>query len=176
MSSSATRRMRTPRSFTSEPRFSPWVDSSKYTTKRSGLAKKLIPPNESSAMMPSANAPITNAPTMDGLTLVFMADSWAGRILRSAQNDRTNLSDASWLRQQVPSAQKFRHARIAAVHGQFARRALGDDPLGHPVQHDNPVRETEDRRQLVRHDHDGGAEGVTNLPDELIELPRSHRI
>jgi hypothetical protein len=65
------RAVRHPRNFTGEPSVRPWIDSSKYTTKRCGFAKILTPPNVNTAITPSANAPITNEPMMVGLTLVF---------------------------------------------------------------------------------------------------------
>ena len=49
----------------------PGIDSSKLTTNRCGFENRLKLPNDSRAMTPSAKAPMTNAPTIPGLTLVF---------------------------------------------------------------------------------------------------------
>src|SRR4051812_23156892 len=115
-----TRPTRTPRNFTGEPRSRPWIDSSKYTTNRSGREKKLMPPNENSATRQRTSAPRTNKPTTAGLTLVFTRkEGYEGAGLRG----RLVLTDTGF--RIFATAEEFADAGIRAFVEQHARVALG---------------------------------------------------
>src|SRR5688572_21594362 len=66
------------------------------------------------------------------------------RILRYPRNDKPFLFGASSLRQHIHPPQKFHHARVAAVHGEFAGLTLRDDSLVGSIKHDDPVGKFED--------------------------------
>src|SRR5437762_276983 len=119
--------------------------------KRSGLVKKEMPPKESSARTHNVNAPITNAPTTAGLTLVFtQLFYWIDQSSMQASEPNNSLAGR---REYIGAPKKFCHPWVATLRCQGLGITLRDDSLGGAVQHDHPVGNAENRRQFVGNDH-----------------------
>src|SRR6187551_2315519 len=137
--------------------------------KRCGRENRLNPPKESNAITPNARAPRTNMPTTAGLTLVFtrrlvsgLAVKWTGF---SGSEDEL-----------VAAKEKFGDAGVPTLFRQRPRGALGDHALLAAIEHDDAIGDAKDRGQFVGNDHQGGAEGVAHLQDQLVQLAESHRV
>src|SRR5689334_4086136 len=121
-----------------------------------GRWKSFPDPQIVTARTPSAIAPTTNAPITTGLAFLPMA----------------------WLRSgALPTpGQKVLHPRVRRVREELARRPRGGDRPALGVEEDAVVADREDARQLVRHHHDGGAQAVAQLEDQVVEPARADRI
>src|SRR5262249_60662867 len=110
-------------------------------------ASRTIP----TAATPRITAPTTKAPMTVVLARLLMRSS--GVALCTAREEAAD--------------------RIVAVVQQLLGIAsCRDGPRLHVEEHTR-VRDGEDTRQLVGHDHDRGAEAVAQLEDQLVEEPRA---
>src|SRR6478735_1888833 len=137
--------------------------------KRCGREKRLSPPNDSRAITPKAKAPRTNMPTTAGLTLVFTR-----RVVSGMTVKWTGFSGS--MDELVPAMEELHDPRVAALGRERARIALGDDAFLAAIEHDDAVGDAEDRGELVRNDHQGGAKRVAHLQDQFVQLARCHRV
>src|SRR5208337_735295 len=103
-----------------------------------------------------AMAPITNPPISAGLTRLPTGPS-----LRALFEVRT---------------EKSLYGRNIAMVAQFARIALRDHPARYPVEERGVVCDHEDAREVVRDDHNRGAQAVAELDDQFIEESGAYRI
>src|SRR2546427_8852017 len=101
------------------------------------------------ATMVSAIAPITKAPMSAGFARLPMGSSF------------------------LAPREELAHARVGRVRQQLLRRAGGDHRTAVRVEEDAIVRDREDARELVGHDHDRRAEAVAQLEDQLVQAARA---
>src|SRR6267142_3917726 len=141
----------TPRNSTGEPTDSPVIEPEKNITNVSRFWKNLPDPKTVMPAAASATAPITKAPI-----IVFFA----------------------WLAMDRPFAagQEVEHPGVLRFGQEPLRVARGDHRLALAVEEHRVVCDGEDARQLVRHDHDGGAEAVAEIEDQVVEAPRAQRV
>src|SRR5262245_48736376 len=76
----------------------------------------------------------------------------------------------------LAAPQERPHHRVRAFVAQPFRRATGDHGPGVRVEKHRIVRDGENTRELVRYDHHGGAETVTQLEDQIVEPARADGI
>src|SRR6266436_6638663 len=146
-----TRPTLTPRNSTGEPTESPVIEPEKNITYVNRFWKNLPDPKTTMATAASATAPTTKAPIS-----VFLACLATARLLAPGQEGP--------------------HPRILRFGQKLLRVARSDHRLAFPVQEHRVVADGEDAGELVRHDHDGGAEAVAQIEDEVVEPPRAHRV
>src|SRR6266568_331822 len=141
----------TPLNSTGEPTESPVIDPEKNITKVCRFWKNLPDPRTVTATTASATAPTTKPPISVLLACLATPRPFA-------------------------PGQEREHAGVARFGQQLLRVAGGDDRLALAVEEDRVVGDGEDAREFVRHHHDGGAEAVPELEDEIIEVSRAHRV
>src|SRR5712664_721860 len=141
----------TPLNSTGEPTDSPVIEPEKNITKVNRFWKNLPDPKTTMATTASAMAPTTKAPIS-----VFLDCLATARLLATGQEGA--------------------HARVLRFGQKLLRVARSDHRLAFPVQEDRVVADGKDAGELVRHDHDGGAEAVAQIEDEIVEPPRAHRV
>src|SRR5262249_42589419 len=141
----------TPLNSTGEPTDSPVIEPEKNITNVSRFWKNLPDPKIVMPAAASATAPTTNVPIS-----VFLA----------------------WLAMAPPLAagQEVDHPGVVRSRQQLPRVARGDHRLAPAVQKHRVVCDGEDAGELVRHDHDGGAEAVAEIEDQLVQPPRADRV
>src|SRR5207249_11282235 len=75
-----------------------------------------------------------------------------------------------------PAGEELPHARVGRACQELLRRARGDHRAAVSVEEDAVVRNREDAGKLVRDDHDGRAEALAQLEDQLVEPTGADRI
>src|ERR1700750_1454557 len=145
-----TRPTLTPLNSTGEPTDSPVIEPEKNITKVIRFWKNCPDPKTTTAAAASATAPTTNPPTT-----VFFACLPMARLLGARE--------------------KRDHPGVLLFGDEAARVARADHGLARAVEEHGVVGDGEDARQLVGHDHDGGAEAVAQIEDQLVEPPRPGR-
>src|SRR2546427_7772902 len=141
----------TPLNSTGEPTDSPVIEPEKYMTNVSRFWKNLPEPKTVMPAAASATAPTTNAPMS-----VFLACLPTVHLL--------------------PAGQEGPHPRILRSGQELFRVARGDHRLALAVEEHRVVGDGEDALELVRHHHDGGAEAVPQIEDQVVEPPRAQRV
>src|SRR6184192_1796662 len=104
------------------------------------------------ATTPSTSAPITNAPMTAGFTRLPMMAPFC------------------------PAREELPHARVGRAREQLLRRAGGDHRTAFGVEEDAVVGDREDARELMGDDHDGRAEALAQLEDQLVEPAGADRV
>src|SRR5262245_41701236 len=74
------------------------------------------------------------------------------------------------------AGQELADAFVRRVRQKLARWTAGADGAHGGVEKDRFIADAEDARQLVRHDHEGAAQAVAQLADELVEPARRDRV
>src|SRR6266851_1644620 len=138
----------TPLNLTGEPIDSPVIEPSKNITNRSRFWKNLPDPKTRMATAASATAPTTNPPIT-----VFLACLATARLLAAGQEGE--------------------HPGVLRFGQELLRVARGDHRLALGVEKHRVVPDGEDARELVRHHHNGGAEAVAQIEDQVVESPRA---
>src|SRR5712671_6531028 len=141
----------TPLNSTGEPTDSPVIEPEKNITKVNRFWKNLPDPKTTMATTASATAPTTKAPIT-----VFLVCLATARLLAAGQEGA--------------------HPQVLRFGQKLLRITRSDHRLAFPVQEHRVVADGKDAGELVRHDHDGGAEAVAQIEDEIVEPPRAHRV
>src|SRR4051812_6552215 len=141
----------TPRNSTADPTDSPVIEPEKNVTKVYRLWKNLPDPKTVMPRMASATAPTTNPPMS-----VFRAWLATARLFAAGQEGE--------------------HPGVLRSGQELLRVARGDDRLALPIEKHGVVTDGEDARELMCHDHDGGAQAVAQIEDEVVEPPRADRV
>src|SRR5439155_9261500 len=100
----------------------------------------------------STTAPITKAPMTAGFTRLPMLAPFC------------------------PAGEELPHAWVGRACQELLRRARGDHRAALGVEEDAVVRNREDAGKLVRDDHDGRAEALAQLEDQVVEPKGADRI
>src|SRR5262249_4319455 len=140
-----------PLNFTGAPTLSPLTSPLKNRTAGYTWRKKRPEPKIPTAATPRITAPTTNAPMMVVLARLLMCSSRI--VLCTAREERTD--------------------RIVSVLQQLLWIAPCRDGSRLDVEEDTGIRDGEDTRQLVGHDHDRGAEAAAQLEDQLVQEARA---
>src|SRR5262245_55842356 len=119
--------------------------------------------NNSSPHTPSVRAMTMNNPIVVGLAFLLM--EWKG-FNRYSRRPGGGFA----------ARQKLPHIRVGRIRQQIARVALGPHGARVGVEKHRVVRDGEDTLQLVRDDHEGGAEAVAQLEDQFVQVARTDRI
>src|SRR6185369_1494186 len=141
----------TPLNSTGEPTERPVIDPEKNMTSVGRCWKSRPDPKTVSATTASATAPTTKPPMTVLLACLAMP-----RLLAP--------------RQERP------HAWVPRARQELLRIARRDRRPRPGVQEDGVVGDGEDAGELVRDHHHRRAEAVAQLEDEVVEVPRAHRV
>src|SRR5262249_2589773 len=141
----------TPLNLTGEPTDSPVIEPEKYITFVNRFSKNLPDPKTTTPVTASATAPTTKAPMSVLLGCLAMAR------LSTAGEERM-------------------HPGVLRFGQELLRISRGDHALALAVEEHRVVANGEDARQLVGHHHDGGAEAVTQIEDEVVQAAGSDRV
>src|SRR6266849_1593102 len=142
----------TPLNSTGEPTDSPVIEPEKYITNVGRFWKNLRDPKTAMPATVSATAPTTNAPISVFLACLAMARPFA-------------------------AGKEGEHPGIPRFGQELLRVSRGDHRLAVAVEEHRVVADGKDAPELVRHDHDGGPEGVAQIEGEALEreLERGQR-
>src|SRR6267154_2246189 len=141
----------TPRNSTADPTDNPVIEPEKNITNVYRLWKNLPDPKTVMPRTASATAPTTNPPIS-----VFGACLATARLFAAGQEGA--------------------HPGILRSGEELFRVARGDDRLALVIEKYGVVTDGEDARELVCDDHDGGAQAVAQIEDEIVEPPRADRV
>src|SRR5207237_3340840 len=142
---------RTPLNSTGEPTDRPVIEPEKNITNVNRFWKNLPEPKTVMPAAASATAPTTKAPIS-----VFLACLPTAGLLSAGQEGP--------------------HPGILRSGQELLRVARGDHRLALAVEEHRVVGDGEDALELVRHHHDGGAEAVAQIEDQVVEPPRAQRV
>src|SRR5579875_425881 len=146
----------TPRTLTGAPTLSPlrlpWNMHTNFTGRRHTRPEPTTP----TATIRIARLQTTNAPIAVGLIRLAMTAACCASLLSAGKES----TDAS----------------VRGMSQHLVRIAGGDLGTGFGVQKDAVGGDREDARQFVRDHHDGGAQVLAQLQDQIVQQPGTDRI